>query len=113
VIDGQDLTLARIAETNNYAVNWLPSKYGSFELTVTATDNEGLSNNKIIQLSVISPDTCTLPAWNASVVYEINNTRVEYLGYAYENKYYITGEAPNQEGEDYDVWTKLGKCLDL
>jgi hypothetical protein len=112
-IDGQVLTLVRVVGSSTYATNWLPSKYGNFELTVTSIDNEGLSNNKRLTLSVISSDTCTLPAWDASVVYEINNTRVEYQGLAYENKYYIAGEAPNPDAEEYGVWTKLGDCLDL
>lgn len=100
----------RVGTTDNFTAKWRPSAFTTYQLTLVATDNDGSVAQRSVEIDVVKEGTCTVPAWNKETVYAQNATKVSFGGYVYENKYYITEEAPDPNAPTWGVWTPLGLC---
>lgn len=57
------------------------------------------------------PIDCTnAPEWDPDAVYENAGTRVVYNGNLYENNWYSSGQNPEENSGEYEVWTLIGSC---
>lgn len=100
----------RVGTTENFITTWLPSAFATYNLTLVATDNDGSVARRSVVVDIVKEGSCTVPAWNGETIYAQNATKVSFEGYVYENKYYITGEAPDANAPTWGVWTPLGLC---
>jgi hypothetical protein len=55
-------------------------------------------------------DCSNAPEWNADAVYENTGMRVVYNGNLYENNWYSSGQNPEENSGEYEVWTLIGPC---
>ena len=55
------------------------------------------------------PIDCSTPAWNASTVYNTNDTASQ-SGKIYQAKWWTQGDAPNASTDPWYVWTLVGDC---
>lgn len=94
------------APTHTYAAD------GSYTVTLTVKDAEGLSHSASQTLSVSSGNTggCNgLPTWSASGIYVAGNS-VAHQGVKYTAKWWTQGENPAQKSGQWDVWKNNGSC---
>jgi lysophospholipase L1-like esterase len=55
-------------------------------------------------------DCSNAPGWDPGAVYENAGMRVVYNGNLYENNWYSSGQNPEENSGEYDVWTLIGPC---
>ncbi|WP_028862674.1 Ig-like domain-containing protein [Psychromonas aquimarina] len=110
-VNGQVVSqLTRTGTTDNFSGSWLPDAFTTYTLTLHATDNDGLSSTRQVSVDIVKEGTCTVQPWDADTIYASAGTQVSFAGFIYENKYYITGEAPDPAGPAWGVWTAVGPC---
>ena len=97
--------------TAPYSVDWTAARAGSYQLTVTATDNVGNQTAKSVTFVVKEPTTgnCTADAWSASKVYN-GGDRASASGKVYEAKWWTQGEDPTQGANEWYVWFVPDEC---
>jgi len=81
---------------------------GTYTVTLTVSDVEGLTDSHSTQLSVsdgVVVGDCS-PAWSASNNYQIGD-KVTFDGYEYESTWWSTGASPAVYS---NVWKKLSAC---
>jgi vibriolysin len=83
---------------------------GSYNVSLTVSDAEGLSNVKVQTVSVSAGDTNTgcdgVSAWSISTSYAFGDV-VSFNGYKYEAIWWSTGAQPDNYT---NVWTKKSEC---
>ncbi len=103
---GDGNSSAANAPTHTYAAD------GSYTVTLTVKDAEGLSHSASQTLSVSSGNTggCNgLPTWSATGIYVAGNS-VAHQGVKYTAKWWTQGENPAQKSGQWDVWKNNGSC---
>ncbi|MBN2736097.1 MAG: cellulase family glycosylhydrolase [Spirochaetales bacterium] len=55
-------------------------------------------------------DCSALPEWSASTVYSAAGAQVRYNGKMYENRWYTSGENPEENSGSNEVWIYIGPC---
>lgn len=93
-----------------YILNWLPPAYGTFVLKVYATDNQGLTSNTVVDITIKErcniADSCNaIDAWSAGKVYATPQ-KIKYQGKIYKNKWWTRGEIPGNTS----VWEFIENC---
>ena len=95
--------------TAPYTHSWTATAAGSQTLSVTATDDDGLTTSKSVTFSVIADEpVCTVDAWDASLDY-FAGAQVSKDGIVYNAKWWSRGSDPataNQWGD----WEVIGPC---
>lgn len=105
-VNGQNLTGS--GSGSSYTANWTPATDGSYTVTVTATDNEGLTASQQVTVTA-SSSTCSAPDWNSSAVY-VADDQVSHEGILYRAKWWTQGQNPATNSGQWDVWENLGAC---
>lgn len=85
---------------------------GSYPVTLTVKDTEGLSHSSSQRLTGTGDTTtrCTgLPDWSADTIY-LDGDSVAYQGVKYTAKWWTWGENPAQKSGSWDVWKNNGSC---
>jgi vibriolysin len=86
------------------------SNDGSYSVSLTVSDAEGLSNTKTKTVSVSAGDTNTgcdgVSQWSISSSYALGDV-VSFNGYKYEAIWWSTGAQPDNYS---NVWTKKAEC---
>lgn len=95
--------------TAPYTHNWTATAAGSQSLSVTATDDKGLTTTKSVTFLVIADEpTCTVDAWDASAAY-FAGAQVSKDGILYQAKWWSQGKDPATSGQWGD-WAVVGPC---
>ncbi|WP_105172524.1 S8 family serine peptidase [Pseudoalteromonas sp. T1lg24] len=85
---------------------------GSYTVSLTVADSEGLSHSKS-QSVVVSSDTgagCNgVVAWSAGTVF-LTGEQASYNGRLYSAKWWTQGANPEQNSGPWDVWQDEGAC---
>jgi hypothetical protein len=55
-------------------------------------------------------DCSNAPVWTADAVYDTAGTRVQYNGNLYENNWYSSGQNPEENSGEHEVWSLIGSC---
>ena len=55
-------------------------------------------------------DCSGIPEWDATTVYEDAGIRVVYNNLVYETNWYSSGQNPEENSGDYEVWSPIGTC---
>ena len=83
------------------------SSAGSYNVTLTVTDAEGLKDSTSQTVNVDTTSGCDgLPPWNASTLYQVDE-QVSYNGYKYLSTWWSQGAQPNIYS---NVWSNQGSC---
>ncbi|WP_087018001.1 PKD domain-containing protein [Thaumasiovibrio subtropicus] len=84
---------------------------GSYNVTLTVTDNEGASRSQTqsITVSTGNAGSCNATAWNSSAVY-LKGDQVSYTGHLYEAKWWTQGDNPLDNSSEWAVWIDKGVC---
>jgi len=86
---------------------------GSYDVTLTVSDAQGLSHSLVKTVTVTddsTPPACSgLPMWNATTAYTAGN-EVAYNGIRYQAKWWTQGANPADNSSAWAVWKDLGAC---
>lgn len=86
---------------------------GSYTVSLTVKDVEGLSATKQMTVSVSDdnlPGGCTgIPTWDANTVY-LGGDSVAHQGVKYTANWWTRGENPADNSGQWAVWTNNGSC---
>ncbi|MBL3656946.1 glycosyl hydrolase family 18 protein [Fulvivirga sediminis] len=106
-VNGENIVAT--ANGSTYSATWSTGATGSYIITATATDNDGLTSSKQVTISITNGTECNAPAWGSTNVY-VSGDHVSYNGIEYEAKWWTQGENPatNSSG----VWLEIGPCGD-
>ncbi|GJM62624.1 glycosyl hydrolase family 18 protein [Persicobacter diffluens] len=96
-VDGQTFT--------GLQANWLPSAFGNFSISATATDDAGETSELIIQVEVLEVEAYCGDEWTAQVYPA--GSKVVFGGFLYEAAW--EAAAASQPGSS-DVWKLQSAC---
>ncbi|MGR5285539.1 PKD domain-containing protein [Vibrio maritimus] len=85
---------------------------GQYTVTLTVTDNQGLSDSttQVVSVQDSSNGTCgALTSWSASQTY-LGGDNVQHQGSKYQAKWWTRGDNPADNSAQWDVWTLVGAC---
>lgn len=103
---GDSSTSASISGSHNYGAA------GQYNLSLTVTDDSGLSDTTTQVISVqSSPSTgCGgIATWQSNQVY-LGGDQVQHLGIQYEAKWWTQGDSPADFSGQWEVWKSIGQC---
>lgn len=98
------------AGTSRYWIAWIPTTFGTVNLALTATDNEGavanISSSFVIEQENIGSGCDGVAPWEASTIYPLAGQEVVYNGKVYKNKWWTRNEIPGVR----EVWEYVRDC---
>jgi GH18 family chitinase len=109
-VDGQTIALDTAGFFHD--ATWMPSDFGTYMMTVTATDNDQMTTTETIIFTIIEfdPMLCGIDLWNTFTVYNTVNTQVTWDGSIYENQWWTQEDEPGAGGQ-WDVWNYVAPCV--
>jgi hypothetical protein len=99
-----------------YNINWFNFTTGSGETpqpTDVSTPGPGDETPGPTDVSTSPPaggDCTNVPVWSPDEIYETAGMRVQYNDNLYENNWYSSGQNPEENSGEYEVWTLIGPC---
>ncbi|UII22859.1 glycosyl hydrolase family 18 protein [Fulvivirga ligni] len=106
-VGGQNITASGSGST--YSASWTAAAEGTYVITATATDNDNLTSTAQVSITVSTPGSCDVPAWNASTAYT-GGAHVSYNGVEYEARWWTQNENPASNSSEWQVWKVIGDC---
>jgi len=107
-VDGQGIDVPVSGLVNE--TDWVPSDFGAYTLTATATDNDGRTTSATSTVTIVEfdPENCGPDLWDASAIYSAAGQRVAWNGGVYENLWWTQGNEPGTTSPD--PWLYIGPC---
>ncbi|NTS77189.1 trypsin-like serine protease [Catenovulum sp. SM1970] len=102
------------SSSNSASLNHTYAQAGTYTVTLTVRDAEGLSDTSSVQVTVAAGGgdngSCNgLANWQATQVYN-NGDRVAYQGHEYKANWWTQNQNPAENSGPWSVWTKVGVC---
>jgi chitodextrinase len=95
-------------------INYLPSSFGTHNITINCTDNEGLSSTLTCTFIVqdFNASACGYAEWAPTTTYSTAGSLVAYNGIIYRNKWWTAGDMPSM-GESWSPWEINNLCAGM
>jgi hypothetical protein len=95
---------------NNYPDLVYPPVEGTPLPTGVPTETPSPTPEPTPEPTDVPVDCSNAPEWDPDAVYEEAGMRVVYNGNLYESKWYSSGQNPEENSGEYEVWTLIGPC---
>lgn len=93
-----------------YSINY-SNGVGSYNLEARATDDDGAQTTSSTVIVSVEEQTtgCSVAAWTSSSVYT-GGDQASYNGILYQANWWTSGDRPDLNSGQYQVWTAIGPC---
>ncbi len=100
-----------LSQGNN--VSWLPSAFGSYDIKVTATDNDGATASSQVSITineVVTGGDCQgITPWDAATEYAVKGIKVSHKNNIYVTKWWTQNNEPGTGGP-WGPWELVEPC---
>ncbi len=102
------------ALTQGNNINWIPTAFGDYTITVTATDDKGAEDMDQVNITIketsVGVDCNGIPAWDPTIMYPSEGgVQVSHNDNIYENKWWTQNNEPGTGGP-WGPWKLIEPC---